>query len=74
MVDMRKEDTKQVGEKTRDGLVCNNDILQNFFHYDLLWSYEFLHVVSFCLKTVCKCNWWCFIILCIVESSNNDVF
>ncbi len=37
MVDMRKEDTKQVGEKTRDGLVCNNDILQNFFHYDLLW-------------------------------------
>jgi hypothetical protein len=52
MVDMRKEDTKQVGEKTRDGLVCNNDILQNFFHYDLLWSYEFLHVVLFCLLFV----------------------
>jgi hypothetical protein len=41
-----------------------------------LWYYEFSHVSLLCLDIVCKCSWWCrhLIILCIVESSNNELF
>jgi len=47
-----------------------------------LCSYEFPMLFPFCLKVVCKCNWWCcchFTMLWIVERSNdemhlNDVF
>ncbi len=39
-----------------------------------LWIF---HVVSLCLKVVCKCNWWCcchFTMHWIVERSNNYMY